>query len=61
MWRKSFLHKSSSDDDEEKLNEESDTPSSLAVSVDDIDITEKAQNGWHFHLLKSQNLDDKLL
>ncbi|GKC59816.1 hypothetical protein Tco_1087414, partial [Tanacetum coccineum] len=41
MWRKSFLHKSSSDDDEEKLNEESDTPSSLAVSVDDIDITEK--------------------
>ncbi|GJT83412.1 serine/arginine-rich splicing factor RS2Z33-like protein isoform X1 [Tanacetum coccineum] len=43
IWRKSFLHESSSDDDGEKLNEESDTPSSLAVSVDDIDITEKAR------------------
>nr|GFA91405.1 protein phosphatase inhibitor 2 [Tanacetum cinerariifolium] len=39
------LHESSNDDDEDKLNEESDTPSSLAVSVEDINITETAQNG----------------
>ncbi|GKC57042.1 proteasome subunit beta type-5-b [Tanacetum coccineum] len=44
IWRKSFLHESSSDN-EEKLNEESDTPSSLAVSVDDIDITELSSVG----------------
>ncbi|GJW58867.1 proteasome subunit beta type-5 [Tanacetum coccineum] len=43
IWRKSFLHESSSEDDEEKLNEESDTASSSAISVDDVDITEKAR------------------
>ncbi|GJY34346.1 proteasome subunit beta type-5 [Tanacetum coccineum] len=41
-------------DDEEKLNEESDTPSSLAV----VWMTSTLQN---FHLLESQILDDKLL
>ncbi|PWA93909.1 Protein phosphatase inhibitor 2 (IPP-2) [Artemisia annua] len=40
LRRKASLHESSSDDNEEKLNGESDIPSSLAVGVEDIDITD---------------------
>ncbi|GJS81268.1 hypothetical protein Tco_0747809 [Tanacetum coccineum] len=37
---KTSLHESSNDDDEEKLNGGCDTPSSLAIVVEDIDITD---------------------
>ncbi|GJU51448.1 phosphatase inhibitor 2-like protein [Tanacetum coccineum] len=49
LRRKASLHESSNDDDDEKLNEKRDTPSSLAVTVEDTDIIEMVQKGWHFH------------
>ncbi|XP_024970843.1 protein phosphatase inhibitor 2-like [Cynara cardunculus var. scolymus] len=40
LRRKGSMDRSSNDEDEEKSNGESDTPSSLAVGVEDIDITD---------------------
>nr|GEU70634.1 protein phosphatase inhibitor 2 [Tanacetum cinerariifolium] len=63
LRRKVSLHESSNDDDEDKLNEESDTPSSLAVSVEDIDITVKAQNGQGLNLdgIRAQKVEPLMI